>query len=160
MCLWDADRKIMLTGDHVLFDITPNIVCWQDFEDPLGQYLSSLKRMNDFDVKLALPGHRKNGDIHSRVREIRAHHGERLRECMGIIAANPGLTAYVLTSRMRWRIRAEGGWENFPVTQKYFALGECMSHLAYLTKRGFVECEMVDGVYHYTKISDREPTVD
>ena len=32
----------MFLGDHVLFDITPNITTWPDFEDPLGTYVHSL----------------------------------------------------------------------------------------------------------------------
>lgn len=160
MCLWAEEQGIMFTGDHVLFDITPNIVCWHGFEDALGQYLDSLKRVKDFDVKMALPGHRKPGDFHSRIEEIRAHHQVRLRECLRLMEEEPGLTAYELTRLMRWRIRAKSWEDGFPVSQKYFALGECLSHLAYLEKRGFLTRELVDGTYRYTRLGEAEPVVD
>lgn len=159
MCLWEKGRQIMFTGDHVLFDITPNIVCWQGFDDPLGQYLNSLEQIGRYDVKLALPGHRKSGDLKERVQVIRKHHEARLHECMDIVATEPGITAYDLARKMKWRIRANS-WEDFPISQKYFALGECQSHLVYLTKRRYLACELAGGTYHFTVISDERPVVD
>lgn len=37
ICLYDREECVMFLGDHVLFDITPNITTWPDFEDPPGQ---------------------------------------------------------------------------------------------------------------------------
>ena len=37
VCLYDRENKVMFLGDHVLFDITPNITTWQGFEDPLNR---------------------------------------------------------------------------------------------------------------------------
>ena len=39
---------------------------------------------------------------------------------------------------MRWSIRCRD-WTDFPVTQKFFAVGEALSHLDYLEVRGLVE---------------------
>ena len=39
---------------------------------------------------------------------------------------------------MRWSIRCRN-WGDFPVTQKFFAVGEALSHLDYLEVRGLVE---------------------
>lgn len=30
MCLYEPKRKILVAGDHILIDITPNIQCWSD----------------------------------------------------------------------------------------------------------------------------------
>ncbi len=30
MCLYEPEKKIMLTGDHILYDITPHIQCWSE----------------------------------------------------------------------------------------------------------------------------------
>ena len=43
----------------------------------------------------------------------------------------------MLAGRMRWSIRCRS-WEDFPLTQKFFAVGEAMAHLDYLEVRGRV----------------------
>ena len=132
---WLEKEQIMFTGDHILFDITPNITEWEGVEDSLGQYLESLLRVRNYPVKLSLPGHRHSGDYHERIGEILQHHERRLADTERIIRACPGLTGYDIAGRMKWKIRAKN-WEEFPATQKWFAVGECYSHLDYLRKRG------------------------
>ncbi|NCC69431.1 MAG: MBL fold metallo-hydrolase, partial [Clostridia bacterium] len=50
MCLYDPADKIMFLGDHVLFDITPNIIAWRGFKDPLGTYVNSLLDIRGYEV--------------------------------------------------------------------------------------------------------------
>ena len=134
MCLWDEQSGIMFTGDHVLFDITPNITAWSFVHDSLDDYLNSLRTVSKYPVKKALPGHRKTGDFHARVEELLRHHHARLAEIEDIISAAPGSTTYEIAGKMRWKIRANN-WSDFPPAQKIFAVGECMSHLDYLLHR-------------------------
>ncbi len=141
-------EKIMFTGDHVLFDITPNITCWPVMPDALGSYLESLEKALQYSVKLALPGHRQTGDYEERIAGLKAHHQRRLNEALKIIRANPGITGYQTASRMKWKIRA-AGWEGFPLTQKWFAMGECLSHLDHLLRIGAVRKQMKDQVFTY-----------
>ena len=35
LCFWDESDGILFTGDHVLFDISPNITPWNGMEDCL-----------------------------------------------------------------------------------------------------------------------------
>ena len=148
MCLWDADEGLMITGDHVLFDISPNITVWGTVEDALGEYLDSLEAIKVYPVKQSLPGHRSPGDFHARIDRLIAHHQSRLEEILDIIVKNPGSTGHDIASKMKWRIRA-ASWEAFPYTQKVFAVGECMSHLDYLSCRGKLKIDKEDGVSHY-----------
>lgn len=134
---WEASKQIMFTGDHVLFDITPNITNWIVMDDSLGAYLDSLEKAKTFLVRLALPGHRETGNYHERIEALQKHHAARLAEQERIIKEYPGQTAYDLAGRMQWKIRARN-WAEFPVIQKWFAVGECMAHLDYLVKRGHV----------------------
>ena len=46
---------------------------------------------------------------------------------------------------MTWRIRAKN-WEDFPIPQKWFAVGECLSHLDLLRLEGQVREELADGI--------------
>ena len=147
-CLWIEQIGLMFTGDHVLFDITPNITAWPTVEDSLGDYLESLRAIRKYPVKTALPGHRKPGDFHARVDELLQHHEIRLANVKHILQHEPGLTAYEIAGRMRWKIRADS-WADFPATQKIFAVGECMSHLDFLRLRGAITREQDGEVYRY-----------
>lgn len=151
MCYWLPDRGILFTGDHVLFDITPNITAWPVMPDALGSYLESLKKIRAYDPALTLPGHRKTGDLKSRVDHLLCHHQQRLEEALGAVKDHPGQGAYDLAGHMTWKIRASS-WEDFPVAQKWFAVGECMSHLDHLMALGQVRRETVGGKAAYYAI--------
>jgi len=135
MMLYDEDKKLIFTSDHILFTISPNISAFPGVEDSLGDYLESLKQADTLDVKLALPGHRERGDYHGRIREILAHHDRRLNEICSILKSNPGADAYHVAALMTWKIRCNS-WEDFPPTQKWFAMSECIAHLKHLCLNG------------------------
>jgi len=148
MCLWDESCGLFFTGDHVLFDITPNITAWPDVDDSLGDYLDSLRAVKELPVKTALPGHRKTGDFHARVDALLKHHDNRLTEIENIVSSHPRLTPYEIAGKMRWKIRAVS-WDDFPASQKIFAVGECLSHLNYLRLRGRLSRETDGKVYRF-----------
>ncbi len=152
MMLWDEEHKIMFTGDHVLFDITPNITDFNGIEDSLGNYLESLKKAYEFPVEIALPGHRESGDYHKRIEELLVHHDKRIQQALNIIEETPGLCAIEITQRMSWKIRAKN-WDDFPIPQKWYATGECLSHLDYLLARGLIKRELKDGLFRYTALT-------
>ncbi len=148
---WLEEQGIMFSGDHILFDITPNITEWATLDDALGDYLDSLERVRDYPVKRTLPGHRATGDYRGRIDHLLVHHQERLAEAMTVVEANPGLTAYEIAGKMTWKIRSDS-WETFPMVQKWFAVGECLSHLDYLRKRDKVRREQKDGLWRYEAV--------
>ena len=151
MCYWLPERGILFTGDHVLFDITPNITFWPVMADALGSYLESLRKIRAYDPALTLPGHRKSGDLKTRVDQLLSHHQRRLEEALNVVKAHPGRGAYELAGHMTWKIRASS-WADFPVAQKWFAVGECMSHLDHLIVLGRLRRETVDGKAAYYAI--------
>lgn len=135
LCLYDPERKVFFAGDHVLFHITPNICRWEAMPDALGSYLDSLEKVKDYPVELLLPAHRaETGNLHDRAEELLAHHRRRLEDTLAVVDSHPGLTAYQIAGAMRWQIRCRS-WEDFPLTQKFFAVGEALSHLDYLLRR-------------------------
>ena len=138
----------MFSGDHILFDITPNITEWSGVEDSLGNYIESLKRAKTYDVKLTLPGHRKTGDYSERIDKLLLHHERRIAEAFGILKENPGMVAYDIAGKMTWKIKANS-WDEFPIVQKWFAVGECLSHLDHLRKNGKVRKELENGLWRY-----------
>ena len=136
LCLYEPEQKWFFSGDHVLFHITPNICRWSGVEDSLGDYLESLRKVRDLPVNLLLPAHREEtGDLAARVDQLTAHHARRMENAVETLRREPGLTAYEIAGRMAWSIRCRN-WADFPLTQKFFAVGEAMAHLDYLTVRG------------------------
>ena len=152
MCFEIEGTGAMILGDHVLFDISPNITDWAGVEDSLGDYLESLKKIDQYDVTIPLPGHRAAGDFHCRIKALSDHHRKRLDECREIIRElgreKGKARLYDITGRMKWKIRANG-WDNFPPAQRWFALGECLAHIDYLKVRGLIgACGDEDGVWY------------
>lgn len=146
---WLRDEKILFSGDHVLFDITPNITYWPGVADSLGEYINSLKRYIDLPVHMTLPGHRQTGSYRERVEALLVHHVRRLAEAYAIVQENPGLNACEIAGLMKWKIRA-ASWDTFPVVQKWFAVGECLAHLDYHMQRGRLRAETgSDGIRRY-----------
>lgn len=148
MCFWMEEQKVMFTGDHVLFDISPNITTWTGVSDSLGDYLRSLRMIDSYDVALALPGHRETGNFHARVAALLSHHEKRLARCLKVVRNNPGLSTYDIAGKMRWKIRCSS-WEDFPLGQKWFAVGEAASHLLHLEACGFVEGDRSEEVIRW-----------
>ena len=152
MCLYSPEEKLLFSGDHVLFDITPNICALSEGDDTLDEYLSSLEKIRALDIAVTLPAHRGTGnaDVYSRIDALEAHHRKRLEEVLDIVRRNDGADAYTITGLMRWNIRAKG-WEDFPAGQKWFAMGEALAHIYRLCVLGKVRRELLnDGraVYH------------
>jgi glyoxylase-like metal-dependent hydrolase (beta-lactamase superfamily II) len=134
-CLYEPSKKILLAGDHILGDITPNIQCWSDTANPLKQYLASLDKVLKLQIDLVLPGHRNLiDDPGARIEELKKHHARRLNEVLGILK-NGAMSAFEVASQMTWDIVCES-WDQFPVAQKWFATGEGISHLRYLEEEG------------------------
>lgn len=134
MCLYEAAKKILLCGDHILHDITPNIQCWSDKENPLEDYLKSLDKVSQLEVDLALPGHRSLfRNYRERIAELKRHHRERADEVLAVLSRGPQ-HAFQIASQMTWDI-IEESWGRFPIAQKWFATGEAIAHLRYLEER-------------------------
>ena len=120
-----------------MIDITPNIQCWSDEQNPLQDYLASLDKVNDMEIDLVLPGHRRLITDHkTRIAELKEHHERRLKEVLSILENDPR-TAFQVATRMTWDLDCHS-WEEFPRAQKWFATGEAIAHLRYLERRGFI----------------------
>lgn len=148
-CLYMEKEKIMFLGDHVLFDISPNITSWIGVKNSLKDYLESLDKIKSYDIVTALPAHRKNDmDVYERIEQLKIHHKVRLQNTVDIILSNPGITTYLVTSKMKWSMRGKS-WEEFPDQQKWFAFGETLAHIDYLIEENKIFKEKTDGIFRY-----------
>jgi glyoxylase-like metal-dependent hydrolase (beta-lactamase superfamily II) len=137
MVLFDARRGILLAGDLILGDITPNISRRRELPDSLGAYLDSLDKAEKLGAALTLPGHRSLvRDTAKRIGELRAHHARRLTEVRSLLEGRTA-TAAELAPEMTWSIRGTA-WTDFPVPQKWFAVNEALAHLDHLAALGIV----------------------
>jgi glyoxylase-like metal-dependent hydrolase (beta-lactamase superfamily II) len=140
MCLYEPNKKILVAGDHILRDITPTISLLDDDWDPLKNYLESLDKVYQLDIELVLPGHREVfKDAKERIQELKNHHAKRLDEIIAILRKGRK-NAFQVASQMTWDIVYDS-WDLFPVSQKWFATGEAISHLKYLEEKGIVRKE-------------------
>jgi glyoxylase-like metal-dependent hydrolase (beta-lactamase superfamily II) len=136
-CLYEPDKRILVAGDHILIDITPNIQCWSDTDNHLKHYLASLDKVNKLQVDLVLPGHRRLINNHrARIEELKKHHALRLDEVLAILQKG-SMSAFEVAAHMSWDIDCER-WDQFPVAQKWFATGEALAHLRYLEEEAKV----------------------
>lgn len=112
MCLYEPNKKILVSGDHILSDITPGIQLWFGEWDPLKEYLASLDKVYGLDIELVLPGHR---DIFKkckeRIQELKHHHQKRLDEIVSILGKGRK-NAYQVASQMSWDIICDS-WDLF-----------------------------------------------
>jgi glyoxylase-like metal-dependent hydrolase (beta-lactamase superfamily II) len=140
-CLYEPERKILVAGDHILLDITPNISLWNYEQNLLKEYMTSLDKVCKLDVRLVLPGHRRIfGDCRKRIRELIEHHQTRAEEVLSILEKG-ATNAYQIASQLSWDIDCDS-WDLFPVSQKWFATGEALAHLKYLDEKGIIKREI------------------
>lgn len=147
--LYLPEQQLLFSGDHILFDITPNISVWPGVEGSLSSYLASLRKIRALPIRAAFPAHRGGGTgVYQRIDELLEHHSRRLDEIERTIRALPGITAYEVSGRIRWSAR-NLTWEEFPPHQRWFAMGETLAHLYELADRGRIRREIGGETIHY-----------
>ncbi len=142
ICLYDRARRVLLSGDHILEHISPNIG-WQPGRDALGEFLSSLDRIAGLDVDLILPSHGAPFSGHRQwVRKTQEHHAERCDRIVSLVDGGAH-TAHRIAEQL---------W-NRPLSPFHyrFAIFEVLAHLEYLKRRDVLRSERRDGVDLWTR---------
>ena len=154
ICLYEPDKKVFICGDLILSDITPNITLSSEERNPLKEYLISLDKVYDLDVRLTLPGHRSTFRNHKeRIQELKQHHQARLDEIISILAQGRQ-NAFQIASQMTWDIGYKS-WDLLPPAQKLFAFGEALAHLKYLEEEGAVDRAIEgNGILFFKRVSN------
>jgi len=149
--LYEPNHRILISGDHILEKITPNIAFWGFEQDILAIYLQSLDKAAALDVDIVLSSHRAViRDHQRRIHELKAHHYHRLDEILGILKDRP-LTVRQVAAAMHWDLRISD-WEQFPNNQKWFAAGEALSHLEHLVETQRIEKSEREGILYYARL--------
>lgn len=150
ICLYEPNRKILITGDHILPTITPNVSMHaQTSGDPLGDYVRSLDLVADLDVDYVLPAHEFNiKELKKRVVEIRDHHRDRLDEMVACVDRG-GSTAWEVAGRVKW---ATGALADFEPFMQRAAVGETLSHMEHLFEEGRLSKVKRDGLAYWLPV--------
>lgn len=121
ICVVDEERRLLLSGDHVLPTQFPGIGLGGEVAgDPVVEYLHSLRRLAPFDGYAVTPGHgyRFTG-LRGRRLEAIDHTLRRIREVADLVGAEPAASTWRIASGLTWSL----GWpELFRSTRLYPAL--------------------------------------
>lgn len=150
ICLYEPNRKVLLTGDHILPTITPNVsIHMQTSGSPLGDYMRSLRKLIDLDVDYVLPAHEFNiTDLKKRIIEIEEHHDIRLDEMWNCVDKG-GSTAWEVAARVKW---ATGMLADFEPFMQRSAVGETIAHLEFLFESGRLAKVYRDGILYWLPV--------
>ncbi|MFH2012716.1 MAG: MBL fold metallo-hydrolase [Pseudomonadota bacterium] len=139
ICLYEPENQFLFSGDHILSTITTNISYHaQSGDNPLGDYLYSLHKLENLPVKKVLPAHEDIiTDLRGRIKELDEHHNNREAEIQQAILK--GLrSAYDISSQITWNV-PDFEWSNLPPLHKRIAVMETVAHLEYMRWEGKVQ---------------------
>jgi glyoxylase-like metal-dependent hydrolase (beta-lactamase superfamily II) len=143
--LWDAEREILIAGDHLLAHISSNPLVSRPLSggpdqprpQALVQYIDSMRNTRELPARLVLSGHGDPILDHAELIDDRLRmHRRRAARIHQLLDARP-LTAYEIAVQM---------WGNVAVTQAYLTLSEVLGHLDLLVEAGQAVEHERDGV--------------
>ena len=133
-CCFAVGDGIVLTGDHILPKITPHVGYFPGGdENPLGNFLDSLRRIGEGGFRLALPAHGDPFlDPASHVSRIVAHHEFRLKATVDALGKDAKTAADIVP---------EVFGSNLPGFHWFAAFFEGLSHLVLAEAEGLIKQE-------------------
>lgn len=144
--LYCGELGILIAGDQILPQITPNVSVWpsEPEADPLRHFLDSLETFRRLpEATVVLPGHRRPFvGLRGRLDAVAGHHDERLARTWEA-CAEPRTGLEVL------RVLFDRALDDHQV---FFAIGESLAHLHFLVGQGRLErrCR-ADGVFLFQR---------
>lgn len=140
-----ADERILIAGDQILSKISPvvGVFTSQPWGDPLGDYLTSLKRMATLPAQtLVLPSHGLPfHGLHTRIAQLEAHHEKRLAALHEFM--DTPQTGVELAKQLFSDAVARG--------QLFMAMAETLAHANHLVERGQAERIETDAAVRYVR---------
>lgn len=154
ICLYEPKRKVLLSGDHLLPTIFPNVGLHpQSGENPLGDYLHSLGVVERLDIDLVLPAHEYVfSSCRQRIKELYRHHDERKAAIMAVLKEGPK-TAYEVSCRIPWIVNGATMFfaELLPL-DKRLAVMSALAHLEPLCAEGKAQKFRRDDTLFYSAL--------
>jgi glyoxylase-like metal-dependent hydrolase (beta-lactamase superfamily II) len=138
---WDAERRILLAGDHLIAHISSNPLLSRPLDgsaerpQALVTYIESLRQTREMPAEIVLPGHGEPITDHAELIDARLAGRDRRKEKIFKLIAEQPRTGYAL---------AQAIWGNVAVTQAFLTLSEVIGHADILVNEGRVR-EADDG---------------
>jgi glyoxylase-like metal-dependent hydrolase (beta-lactamase superfamily II) len=134
LCFHDEERRLLVSGDHLLPRISPNISAHSTgAPDPLGDFLGTFDRLRGLDVEEVLPAHEfRFAGLPARLDELERHHDERLAELLAVLDRAPGSAPWDIAPLLTW----SRSWPEITRMMRRAAVGETLSHLLRLAAQG------------------------
>lgn len=146
LCLYDEDRRLLFSDDHLLERISPNPLIElgpageEGFFRPLLAYVESARRTRALDVDLVLPGHGPPFSGHRAVIDrLLGFYEKRQARVRELLAGGP-TTAWELCRALFPKARP---------AEAFLTMSETVGNLEVLEARGEARRALVDGVYRF-----------
>jgi glyoxylase-like metal-dependent hydrolase (beta-lactamase superfamily II) len=144
---WDAERKILFCGDHLISNVSSNPLISRPLDgserrtQALVTYIDSMKKTQAMAAEIAFSGHGEPITEHVALIDSRlAAHERRKEKIYKLIAEQGSPNGYEL---------AQSIWGNVAVTQAFLTLSEVIGHTDILENEGRVRELEVGGVVRY-----------
>lgn len=128
LSFYDRDLKVVLCGDAVLPQISPNISLVPGGDEaPLQAFMDSLIKLGKLEVNIAFPGHRYPFQhFQERLNALYSHHIERLAQIEEMIHNDP---------HSCFEVCAKLFGTDLGIHQMRFAMSEALAHLVELVRQ-------------------------
>jgi len=154
VCFYEPERRLLFAGDHVLAVITPNVSLQPLAENnPLADFLTSLRKVRRLDVALALPAHEHLiDDLPARIDQIIEHHEFRNGEILAALDREPK-TAFQVAGLITWMPELGGvRFDDLAPPDRRMALSEALAHLEAMRADDRVSRTSRNGLTLYRRI--------
>ncbi|MDX6675674.1 MAG: hypothetical protein QOH11_3092, partial [Solirubrobacteraceae bacterium] len=129
VCLFQAERRLLISGDHLLGRVS----LYYDYgwtPDPVGEFVDSLEKVDRLDARLSLAGHgRPFADVRAHVRANQELVRERIDAVAAAVADGP-ITAFDVVPQVY-------GEDLGPMNAAWW-IQETLCYLTHLERRGAV----------------------
>lgn len=149
VCLYDPGSQTLLSNDHLIRDITSNPILEPpargERERPraLVDYIASMQRTAELDVRVALPGHGEPiTDVRALVAARVAFHRARCEVIQAHVQEGKA-TAYEIMQVLFPKLKG---------MDVFLGLSEVIGHLDVLEKENRVRCDERAGVWRYSAV--------
>jgi len=147
ICFHWPEKKILFTGDHLLKEITPNPILNVNESKPpfhypsLKEYLTSLEKIEKFDLSLLLPAHGEEiDDVKALIPKIFTHHKERMDRILFSLSKKEK-TPFEIAMDL---------FPGVPPFEVFLGISEAVGHLDILKEKGIVRLKEKEGKDYYS----------
>jgi glyoxylase-like metal-dependent hydrolase (beta-lactamase superfamily II) len=133
-CLYECERKVLFTGDHIIKHITPNPLVEikrhqlrdQNYQS-LKAYMMSLDKVKNLDPHFTFPAHGEHiKDLSDVIASYEVHHQQRLDQVWNALKKDPQPLFDLI----------DDVFTNVPEKDVFLALSEVVVHLEILVNEG------------------------